>query len=83
MRPSVPCQLFAEGIGGWQRVIAQKRDNPRQTVQVRRSAVSFPPVDRGFVGPDQGSGLGLEQTKVEPSLADMVTERNELASIGF
>jgi hypothetical protein len=45
------------------------------------SAMPFPVVDRRLIGSDQFSGLGLEQAQIEPTLADVVTERNYLLRI--
>ena len=45
--------------------------------------MDFPVVDGGFIHTELLSDPGLEQTEVEPALAEVVAYRNKLAGIGL
>ena len=79
----MPNELFGEGPGRREGVVAKELDDSGEVTQPRLRGVDFPVVDGRFIHLDLLSHLGLEQAEIEPTLSEVVAYRNELARIGL
>ena len=79
----MPDDLLGKATGRWERVVAEEPDDLGEMAQPWFCGSHFPIMNRGLIHPELLSDLGLEQTEVEPALAEVVTDRNELSGIGL
>ena len=69
--------MLGKGVGGWEWVVPEERDDLREAMNPRIRCPGFPVVDGRFVYAKLLSHLLLEEVKVQSALAEMTTDCRE------
>ena len=72
-----PDESGFQGVGLWQRVVAEESNEGGEVPDFWFHPAFLPVQHRGFVHPDLGGNLTLEQAQIEPPLPDVVADGYE------